>query len=48
MKAFVAFALLAVAAADNTYRPAPAYKPAPSYAPAPTYHGSLELSLEEF
>ena len=42
MKAFVAFALLAVAAADNVYRPAPAYKPAPSYAPAykpaPAYH----------
>ena len=31
---FVAFALLAVAAADNVYRPAPAYKPAPPYAPA--------------
>ena len=33
---------MAVAAADNVYRPAPAYKPAPSYAPAykpaPAYH----------
>merc|ERR1719330_1930966 len=34
MKAFVAFALLAVAAADNVYRPAPVYHPAPAYKPA--------------
>ena len=38
MKAFVAFALLAVAAADNVYRPAPVYHPAPAYKPAPAYH----------